>query len=763
MRISFGIQIALALFLLAGATTGLSLYYFYERSSELVLDQMRTRMRDLGNAGALLFRPADREAIVRLSREAAERAQSFDADARLELENEEYWESLSVDDAEKLHRSEDFQQVVQLLRKIKAGSLENSMPYRRFEQSASDPVNNSRVKYAYLVVAIPGYPSDQAVSFLADSDYLEVDLNDNGEIDEDEEANPIGNYWHGDEPIFKQAFRGVSGSAREWYADRWGTWLSSATPIFDDRGRVIAVLGLDLDVSGEANRLNSLRGELWVLLGITLVIALLVAVGLARFLHRPVEALRLGAERVRARDFDTFIVVRRKDELGLLARTFNEMVTEIRGYARELEQKVAERTTRLEESLSEVRQLKDQQDGDYYLTNLLADPLFKDWNTSKRVRTEFLIQQKKQFRFRNRSGELGGDLCVTGNLRLAGRPYVMFFNADAMGKSMQGAGGALVAGTVINSIMQRSGSSGAKAGPTYEWKTRSETPEEWLTATFRELHGVLSSFDGSMAVSCVLGLIDENTGLMHWFNAEHPFPILYRDGACTFLSEETKLYKLGMPQSLDEEAGFVDQYQFESGDVLIIGSDGKDDLRVSDEGGEDYIRHDEERILGICEVARGELAGIVDGVEAAGEITDDLSLVRIVFDPAHSMAASSAKPDGSTQVIAKLLRGRKYEKALAEVESASRAGRISSMLANYYRGLCLSKLGRQAEALQHLEQAAELNRTQSVVPELLGQVYLKLGQPEEARYHWERALQLKPDNDRLRDALARLRAADGTG
>ncbi len=668
MRISFGIQIALALFLLAGVTTGLSLYYFYERSSELVLDQMRMRMRDLANTGALLFRPADREAIARLRQEATERARSFDADARRELDNEEYWESLSAEDAEQLHGSEDFQQVVQLLRKIKAGSLENSMPYRRFEQAASDPVNNSRVKYAYLVVALPEYPEYEAISFLADSDYAEVDLNDNGEIDEDEGANPIGNYWSGDEPIFKQAFRGTSGSAQEWFTDRWGTWLSSAAPIFDDRGRVIAVLGLDLDVTGEANRLRNLQGELWVLLGITLVVALLVAVALARFLQRPVEALRLGAERVRARDF----------------------------------------------------------------------------------------------RFRNRSGELGGDLCVTGNLRLAGRPDVMFFNADAMGKSMQGAGGALVAGTVINSIMQRTGLPEAKSAGahnnTRDLQNQRETPEEWLAATFQELHGVLASFDGSMAVSCVLGLIDEDSGLMHSFNAEHPFPILYRGGACSFLGEETRVYKLGMPQSFDQAkaAGIVDQYQLEAGDVLIIGSDGKDDLRVSDDGGEEYIRHDEDRILGICEAAGGELAAIVDGVEAAGEITDDLSLVRIVFDPTQPAVAGSVKTSGSAESIAELLRGRQYEEALAEVESASRAGRVSSMLANYYTGLCLNKLGRQAEALQHLEQAAELNRTQSAVPELLGQVYLKLGQPEQARYHWEQALRLKPDNDRLRDALAQL-------
>ncbi|MEQ9363482.1 MAG: HAMP domain-containing protein, partial [Leptospirales bacterium] len=349
MRLSFGIQIGLAIFLLAVGMTGVSLFYFYGASRDLVLDQMRTRMRDLGNTGAMMFTPEHRAAVLRLSRDVRAAAGELTPEARDELEMEEYRESLAPATADGFHKSPDFQRVVQVLRRIKAGSLENALPFQEFRQASDDPTVHSRVKFAYLLVSIPEYPEYDALNYLADSDFAEVDMNDNGQIDEDEEPNPIGNYWYGDEPIFKQAFRGSSGSAREWYSDRWGTWLSSATPILDADGKVLAVLGLDLDVTGEANRLAQLRDQLWILLGISVLLSLLVSVGLARFLHRPIEALRVGAERVRARDFDTFIVVRRKDELGLLADAFNDMVTEIRGYARTLEKKVAERTARLQE------------------------------------------------------------------------------------------------------------------------------------------------------------------------------------------------------------------------------------------------------------------------------------------------------------------------------------------------------------------------------------------------------------------------------
>ncbi len=754
MRISFGIQIGLAIFLLAVGMTGVSLYYFYSSSRALVLDQMRTRMRDLGNTGAMMFRPEDREAVARLSKEIRAAAAPLTPEARARLEDEEYWESLGPDAAEGFHQSADFQRLVQLLRRIKAGSLENALPYQSFRQASDDPTVHSRVKFAYLMISIADYPEYEALNYLADSDYAGVDMNDNSVIDEDEEPNPIGNYWYGNEPIFKQAFRGMSGSAREWYRDRWGTWLSSAAPILNADGRVLAVLGLDLDVSGEANRLAELRDQLWILLGISVVLSLLVSVALARVLHRPIEALRLGAERVRARDFDTFIVVRRKDELGLLADAFNDMVIEIRGYARTLEKKVAERTARLQESLQQVQQLKEQQDGDYYLTNLLADPLFKNWNISERVRTEFEIRQKKTFLFRKKPGELGGDLCVTGNLQLRGRRFVMFLNADAMGKSMQGAGGALVTGTVINSIMHRS------AGPDTSLDL---SPEDWLRNTFQELHSVIASFDGSMAVSCFLGLIDEEDGRLFFFNAEHPHPILLRKGAVSFMSEEIRLYKLGMPQGDFLERDFIERTQLQAGDVLIVGSDGKDDLRVTDEEGEDYIRHDDERILGICERAGGDLEAIVSAVTEVGEITDDLSMIRVEYLAAAS-AVSGGAADGSAlgrgedpvAGAAELVRAKDYSGALELLEREGHHGASSSMLYNYYKGLCLNKLGRGEEALEYLERAANLNRRQSAVPDLLGQVYYKLGRYEEAELHWRQALKLKPDSTRLAQALERL-------
>ena len=63
-----------------------------------------------------------------------------------------------------------------------------------------------------------------------------------------------------------------------------------------------------------------------------------------------------------------------------------------------------------------------------------------------------------------------------------------------MGKSIQGAGGVLVLGTVFKSIIQRTNST--DYGKTVY-------PEKWLKDAFVEMHKAFVSFDGSMLMSFV--------------------------------------------------------------------------------------------------------------------------------------------------------------------------------------------------------------------------------------------------------------------
>jgi tetratricopeptide (TPR) repeat protein/HAMP domain-containing protein len=351
-------------------------------------------------------------------------------------------------------------------------------------------------------------------------------------------------------------------------------------------------------------------------------------------LIKPLDELLEGVKKVNHGDLTVKVPVYVQDEIGYLATSFNKMVVSIReakeqlqDYANNLEEKVKERTAELNASLQEVRRLKQIQDGDYYLTSLLQKPLMVNFNKSKKVPTEFIIKQYKEFEFRGKVSEIGGDVCVTGNLRLGksletAKRYIVAMNGDAMGKSTQGAGGALVMGVVMNAIMARSARHD---------RVLDMTPEEWLREIYEEIHGVFSAFNGSMCISCVIDLIDEETGKMYYFNAEHPFQVLYRKGKASFIEEELKLRKLGLESEYPFE---VHTFLLEPGDIVLAGSDGRDDIELEmGDGGVRIINENEYLFLEIVEEAKGDLQKIFEGIKKRGKITDDISLLKIEYLP----------------------------------------------------------------------------------------------------------------------------------
>lgn len=258
--------------------------------------------------------------------------------------------------------------------------------------------------------------------------------------------------------------------------------------------------------------------------------------------------------------------------LNRVIQQLNTMYTEIFTLNVGLETKVKERTLELENSLEEVKKLKFQQDGDYFLTHLLLRPLGKNQVSSEFVSIDFFLKQKKRFEFKGKEYEIGGDLNIAHNVILQGKKFSVFVNSDAMGKSMQGAGGALVLGAVFQSIIERTYLSS---------NTYNQSPERWLKNAFIEMHKIFEGFDGSMLVSLVIGLIEEDTGFLYFINAEHPWLILYRDEKASFLENELSYRKLGT-KGLNSGI-FIKTFRLLPGDTIISGSDGRDDLLLFSE------------------------------------------------------------------------------------------------------------------------------------------------------------------------------------
>ena len=306
----------------------------------------------------------------------------------------------------------------------------------------------------------------------------------------------------------------------------------------------------------------------------------------------------------------------------MLANRFLNVHNEVEELNATLEKKVEERTQELQASLVRVSDLKKQQDADYFLTSLLLKPLAANTSNSKSLQIEYLIKQKKTFEFRRWKSEIGGDINMAASIQLKDRPYVVFVNADAMGKSMQGAGGALVLGAVFQSTIER-----------MRWtKELSDVfPETWLHTTFLELHRIFESFEGSMLISMVIGLIDESSGLMYYINAEHPSIALYRNGDARFLDANI-LRKLGTPGIKGKVK--IHCFQLEPGDTLVMGSDGRDDVILGrNPDGSNIINENEQLFLEHVRETGADLKKILERVQGMGEIMDDLSLLKIEFQP----------------------------------------------------------------------------------------------------------------------------------
>jgi len=524
----------------------------------------------------------------------------------------------------------------------------------------------------------------------------------------------------------------------------------------------------------------------WLLTAIVAAVYVVIVIGFRFFFYgtlvRPLEQLLGGVRRVNRGDLEHTIPVTVADEIGYLASSFNRMLKSIRGarkrlqkHADELEQKVTERTAELRETLATVEALKAQQDGDYFLTSLLIRPLGINSVQSETVDVQFYLEQKKKFKFKKWEEEIGGDFCSARSFELQGRPCTVLLNADAMGKSIQGAGGALVLGAVFESLLERTRMAS---------DMRKLSPERWLKIAFQELQSVFESFDGSMLISMVLAVIDDYSGLLYFINAEHPWIVLYRNGEATFIEHELKFRKVGMPDLEGRLA--IQTYQLLPGDVIISGSDGRDDLLLEHREGVRIINEDEALFLEIVRQAEADMGRIVSLLKEYGELTDDLSLLRISYRGQRLIRA--AAPD-QLQSLRQLEESgalaQALEQALAlieadrhDVQAMKIAARLAYRLGDLERAFQLAEdyhdfrpadtrmlylYAVLARKKGLLDLAAELSerirlRDPAFKENLwnLIRAYVAMGVQGRARQLLEEYLELDPDSQRARDLLGKL-------
>lgn len=303
----------------------------------------------------------------------------------------------------------------------------------------------------------------------------------------------------------------------------------------------------------------------------------------------------------------------RLDILSVLSAQFAVALENANLYGR-MESLVQERTAELENSLQKLRELQTSQDLDYYLTSLLLQPLGGIRLTEPSVHVEQYASQKKKFTYLKWDEQLGGDISIARTVELQGVRMVAVANADAMGKSLQGAGGALVFGAVFEAFTSR---------------PSSLEPEGWLRACYLELNRVFRSFSGYMMASAIIGLIDESTLAIHLLNADHPGSIVLRGDKAALL-EENPAPRLGLGVAQADQIQ-ITRLTAQPGDILILATDGRDDVLIPNQAGELTLNDDPQHILSVIQQARGNAETICRLLASGDRLTDDLSVLSVEF------------------------------------------------------------------------------------------------------------------------------------
>jgi signal transduction histidine kinase len=124
--------------------------------------------------------------------------------------------------------------------------------------------------------------------------------------------------------------------------------------IHSKEGQMIGTLQIGLSLLKMDSQINELKRDiLLVTLGV-IGLGILFTLIMTRVLLRPIEKLAEATERVAGGELAQTVDIRSRDEIGDLARDFNQMTLQLKESRMDLERKVEERTHQLEANIAEL-------------------------------------------------------------------------------------------------------------------------------------------------------------------------------------------------------------------------------------------------------------------------------------------------------------------------------------------------------------------------------------------------------------------------
>jgi len=329
------------------------LVFFYQDSISTMKTDLKDRIGDVVRTSAFILKEEDRvlieqfrnqiydqlpndyekkvETFIRLSKNGAELKSGADI-------------LFDTNTSTAIHNEYDFQHIVQLLRRMKAGSKNQAEKLSFLEQESHSHSNASDVVWAYLMVRVPGIESTKALMFLADSHY---------EGDQENSTNPVGTLYAGD-AFYASPFDGEISVSEEGYEDKYGETWTGLVPIKNKDGEVIAALGLDWRVEDFNQRINERKNVSLIIFAFAVIMAIVLTLLITAWISIPLGKLRIGAEQLLRQNFEHKVSIKSQDEFGLLANTFNRISVELGQFTQDLDSIVKAKTVQLTKAKEEV-------------------------------------------------------------------------------------------------------------------------------------------------------------------------------------------------------------------------------------------------------------------------------------------------------------------------------------------------------------------------------------------------------------------------
>ncbi|MBM4307309.1 MAG: cell wall metabolism sensor histidine kinase WalK [Deltaproteobacteria bacterium] len=158
------------------------------------------------------------------------------------------------------------------------------------------------------------------------------------------------------------------------FMDNQGEWVAHAVrkgfskdarnaylithPIQSREGQILGTLHLGLSFNQVEQQIVDLKTDILIVtLGIA-GIGFLLTLIFTRILLKPIQTLAEATEKVTEGNLSQVVEIRSRDEIGDLARAFNQMTLQLKDSRDGLEKKVEERTRQLEENIAELNKAR---------------------------------------------------------------------------------------------------------------------------------------------------------------------------------------------------------------------------------------------------------------------------------------------------------------------------------------------------------------------------------------------------------------------